>query len=74
MPTWRPDKAMAVKNPKEYRAYLEKLSEVSGVTINKFNDLLDALHNRHDFLQASDVNCLITELRSFMPTLIRKQK
>jgi len=59
LPTWRPDKAMAVENPKEYRAYLEKLSEVSGVTINKFNDLLDALHNRHDFF--ASVGCKLSD-------------
>ncbi|MDR0421907.1 MAG: glucuronate isomerase, partial [Proteiniphilum sp.] len=49
LPTWRPDRAMAVENPEEYRAYLEKLSEVSGVTIDSFDDLLDALRKRHDF-------------------------
>src|SRR5574344_273259 len=49
LPTWRPDKAMAVENAKEYRAYLEKLSEVSSVTISKFGDLIEALRIRHDF-------------------------
>ncbi|RNC66382.1 glucuronate isomerase [Proteiniphilum sp. X52] len=49
LPTWRPDKAMAVENPKEYRAYLEKLSEASGVTIHRFSDLIEALRKRHDF-------------------------
>ncbi|SFK55116.1 glucuronate isomerase [Proteiniphilum acetatigenes] len=53
LPTWRPDKAMAVENPQEYRAYLEKLSEVSGVTINRFNDLIEALRKRHDFFAAA---------------------
>lgn len=59
LPTWRPDKAMAVENPKEYRAYLEKLSEVSGVTIHKFSDLLDALRNRHDFF--ASVGCKLSD-------------
>ena len=36
LPTWRPDKAMAVEDPVAYKAYLEKLSEVSGVEIRKF--------------------------------------
>lgn len=49
LPAWRPDKAMAVENPVEYRKYVEKLSEVSGVTIRKFDDLLQALRVRHDF-------------------------
>lgn len=49
IPAWRPDKAMAVENPQNFRAYIEKLSEVSGATISKFQDVVDALQNRHDF-------------------------
>lgn len=49
LPTWRPDKAMAVEVPADFRAYVEKLSQVSGVTIHKFDDLIDALQKRHDF-------------------------
>ena len=30
LPTWRPDKAMAVEDPAAYRAYVEKLSAASG--------------------------------------------
>lgn len=59
LPTWRPDKAMAVEKPVEYRAYLEKLSEVSGVTISKFNDLIEALRNRHDFF--ASVGCKLSD-------------
>lgn len=49
LPTWRPDKAMAVEVPSEFRAYVEKLGEVSGVTISKFDDMIEALRKRHDF-------------------------
>jgi len=59
LPTWRPDKAMAVENPKEYRAYLEKLSDVSGVTIHKFSDLIEALRKRHDFFDS--VGCKLSD-------------
>ena len=59
LPTWRPDKAMAVENPAAYRSYLEKLSEISGVTINKFNDLIEALRNRHDFF--ASVGCKLSD-------------
>ena len=52
LPTWRPDKAMAVEVPANFRAYIEKLSEVSGVTINNFNDVIDALQKRHDFFES----------------------
>ncbi len=53
LPTWRPDKAMAVENPAEYKRYIETLSEVSGITINKFEDLIAALRNRHDFFASA---------------------
>ena len=49
IPAWRPDKAMAVENPQNFKAYIEKLSEVSGVEINRFQDVIDALQKRHDF-------------------------
>ena len=59
LPTWRPDKAMAVEHPAAYRTYVEKLSEVSGVTITKFSDLLEALRNRHDFF--ASVGCRLSD-------------
>lgn len=59
LPTWRPDKAMAVENPAEFRAYVEKLSEISGVTIHKFNDLIESLRNRHDFF--ASIGCKLSD-------------
>jgi glucuronate isomerase len=52
LPTWRPDKAMAVENPAHFRAYVEKLSEVSDMAILSFDDLIDALRKRHRFFEA----------------------
>ncbi len=49
IPAWRPDKAMAVENAQNFRTYIEKLAEVSGVNICKFQDVIDALQKRHDF-------------------------
>jgi glucuronate isomerase len=49
LPTWRPDKAMAVDVPTNFRAYVERLSDVSGVSISNFSDLIEALRKRHDF-------------------------
>ncbi|MCC8153353.1 MAG: glucuronate isomerase [Tannerellaceae bacterium] len=49
LPTWRPDKAMAVEDVAGFREYMEKLSAVSGVTISSFTDMLDALQKRHNF-------------------------
>ncbi len=59
LPAWRPDKAMAVENPAEYRTYVERLSNVSCVTINKFSDLIEALRKRHDFF--ASVGCKLSD-------------
>lgn len=49
LPTWRPDKAMAVEVPATFIAYMEQLSKVSGVTISTVDDMIQALKVRHDF-------------------------
>ncbi|MDR1683144.1 MAG: glucuronate isomerase [Candidatus Symbiothrix sp.] len=59
LPTWRPDKAMAVENPADFRAYIEKLSETSGVLINRLADVLQALRIRHDFF--ASVGCKLSD-------------
>jgi glucuronate isomerase len=59
LPTWRPDKAMAVEIPADFRAYVEKLSEASGVSISNFADLLQALRVRHDFF--ASVGCKLSD-------------
>ncbi len=48
-PTWRPDKSMAIENLDAYNEYLDKLSKVSGIEINSYSALIDALRKRHDF-------------------------
>ncbi|GHT51767.1 uronate isomerase [Bacteroidia bacterium] len=53
LPTWRPDKAMAVENPTDFRKYIDQLAAVSGVDIHQFDDLLQALQVRHDFFAAA---------------------
>lgn len=53
LPTWRPDKAMAVEDPAAYKIYIEKLSKVSGITINNYTDLIEALRKRHDFFDSA---------------------
>ncbi len=49
LPTWRPDKAMAVEDAGAYNAYIDRLEEVSGKSIDSYGKLLDALQERHDF-------------------------
>jgi glucuronate isomerase len=59
LPTWRPDKAMAVENPAAFKAYIDKLTEVSGVAIRSFGDLIAALKVRHDYF--ATVGCRLSD-------------
>lgn len=52
LPAWRPDKAMAVENPADYKAYAERLSAAAGMEIRSYSDLLEALRKRHEFFAA----------------------
>jgi len=49
LPTWRPDKAMDVIDPKVFNKYIDTLSEVAGLEINSYASLLDALQKRHEY-------------------------
>ena len=49
LPTWRPDKAMAVEVPENFISYVEQLAKISGVTISTFDDMILALRKRQDF-------------------------
>ena len=59
LPTWRPDKAMAVESPEAFRLYIENLSDVSGISISNFTDLIIALRKRHDFF--ASVGCKLSD-------------
>lgn len=59
LPTWRPDKAMAVENPAAYQAYIKALGEVAGVEICHFGDVVAALQKRHDFF--ASVGCRLSD-------------
>jgi len=48
-----------VENPTEYRTYVEKLSDVSGINISNFADLISALRKRHDFF--ASVGCKLSD-------------
>ncbi|MDD3167078.1 MAG: glucuronate isomerase, partial [Bacteroidales bacterium] len=45
--------------PANFKAYIEKLSEVSGVHISTFDDVLQALQVRHDFF--AEVGCKLSD-------------
>jgi glucuronate isomerase len=54
-PAFRPDKALAVTNPKAFNAWVDKLAATAGVAngIKSFDDLLGALKKRHDDFHAA---------------------
>jgi len=53
LPTWRPDKALAIEDPKSYKEYLRRLGEAAGKEIDSYTDLIEALQARHDFFAAA---------------------
>ena len=55
---------MAVEVPADFRSYVEKLAEVSGVTISNFDDMIAALRKRHDFFANKVAVCLTMVLKN----------
>ncbi|WP_266366376.1 glucuronate isomerase [Tellurirhabdus rosea] len=49
LPTFRPDKAMAVEDAAAFNQYVGKLEAASGVSIGSFDDFMAALQQRHDY-------------------------
>lgn len=49
LPTFRPDRSMAVENAQAYNKYLDSLEKASGISMSSFDDLISALKARHDF-------------------------
>jgi len=49
LPTWRPDKILAFDQPVTWNRYVDGLSEITGIPITHYNDLLEALRVRHDY-------------------------
>ena len=59
LPTWRPDKAMAIEDPKSYKEYLATLGEAADKDIDSYTDLLEALQKRHDFF--ASMGCKLSD-------------
>ena len=49
LPTWRPDNVVKTEDPAKFTAYIQKLEQASGIGIKKFDNLIEALDNRHKF-------------------------
>lgn len=52
LPTWRPDKAMAVDDALAFNRYLDTLGKVVNRSIESFDDLIGTLRERHGFFHA----------------------
>ncbi len=58
-PTFRPDKALAVDQPEQFNAWLDRLTKASDIDIVSLSDLTDALRQRHDAFHA--VGCRLSD-------------
>lgn len=58
LPAWRPDQAMNLEK-QDYKAYIEKLSQISGVRIKDFASLMEALSVRMDFF--AQMGCSVSD-------------
>lgn len=53
LPTWRPDKSLAVHTPEAFNSWIARLETAAGIEIgDTFSDLLAALRSRHDAFHA----------------------
>jgi glucuronate isomerase len=51
-PTWRPDRAMAVEEPRSFNAWVDRLAAAADTSIGTFTAFLSALRKRHDAFHA----------------------
>jgi glucuronate isomerase len=59
LPTFRPDKALALDDLAQWNTYIDKLAAAADIDINSYESLLDALSNRHDFFH--EIGCRLTD-------------
>ena len=52
LPTWRPDKSLAVENTTAFVNYIQKLAKTTATVINSFDDYLNAIKQRHDYFHS----------------------
>jgi glucuronate isomerase len=59
LPTFRPDKGIAVETPKLFNEWVDKLETITQTTINNLDMYISALKERHDFFH--DLGCRISD-------------
>ena len=68
LPTWRPDKILAFDQPEAWNRYVDTLSEMTGLQINHYPDLIEALRLRHDYFHSRGCRLSDHGLESFHST------
>ena len=59
LPTFRPDKGMAVEDAKTFNAWVDRLAEVADIEIKDMETYLAAIRARHDFFHS--VGCRLSD-------------
>ncbi len=59
LPTWRPDKGMAVEVATTFNAWVDQLAAAADVEISDFSSYVEALRKRHDFFHS--VGCRLSD-------------
>ena len=59
LPAWRPDRLMGIDDPQRYNAYIDALEEAADLNIGTYEELLDALHKRHDYF--AQMGCRLSD-------------
>ncbi len=59
LPTWRPDKVLAIDKGYLWNSWIEKLEAATDMAIDSVDVLLRALQNRHDFF--ASVGCRLSD-------------
>lgn len=59
LPTWRPDRALQIEQGVAFSAWLDRLSDVSGLAVATYDGLLEAVERRHAFFH--EAGCRIAD-------------
>ena len=59
LPTWRPDRGMAVENPMAFNQWVDRLSAAADMEIGNFDAFMEALCKRHAFFH--EAGCRLSD-------------
>ena len=59
LPTFRPDKCLALEDVTTYNTYIDKLGTAASVDIKSLDDLIEALHNRMEYF--TSLGCKLSD-------------